>query len=195
MNTQRSLKVVITGGPGGGKTTAIDLFRRELCGKVSVVSEAATLIFASGIERTNTAEVVKATQKAIFNLQKDMEAIVGAQHPDRLLICDRGTLDGLAYWPGSEEEFFQTMNTTYEEELARYDAVIFFETGAASGNDISSNNPYRNESAQRAVELDEKLQRVWSKHPKFSLVSSNESFVKKIMYGIMSIENVINSIK
>lgn len=194
MNTNRNLKVVVTGGPGGGKTTAIDLFRRELVDQLTVVPEAATVLFSSGIQRvTPRPEVTMAIQKTIFGLQKNIEEIISCQNPNKLLVCDRGTLDGLAYWPESEKSFFEQMGTTLQNELARYDAVIFFQTAAASGHDITSNNPYRNEDSQRAIELDEKLQKIWSQHHNFSLVKCNESFIKKIMFGIMTIENVINS--
>ncbi len=190
MNKQ--LKVVITGGPGGGKTTALDLFRRELCDKLAVVPEAATVLFSSGITRVGDEQVLKTVQKTIFSLQKNLEHIQETQYPDRLLVCDRGTLDGLAYWPGTDEEFFTEVNSSLEDELDRYDAVIFFESAASTGHDISSNNPVRNESSERAAVLDKKLQSIWSRHPQFYYVGSSESFVRKIMFGIMTIENVIS---
>jgi hypothetical protein len=131
-------------------------------------------------------------QKTIFQLQKNLEDIYKIQYPDRLLVCDRGSLDGLAYWPNSESDFFKQINSTFEQELERYDAVIFFESAAASGQDISSNNPTRSESLEQAAKLDKKLQRIWSKHPHFYFVGSSESFVRKIMFGIMTLESVIN---
>lgn len=184
-------RIVLTGGPGGGKTTAIDLIRREFAGKLAIVPESATMIFSGGIERAENDDVLKAQQTAIFNLQKNLEDIQRATYPDCVILCDRGTLDGLSYWPTSDEDFFATMNTSLEEELNRYDAVIFFETAAKSGESIRSNNPVRNESEQAAIELDDKLQAVWSKHPNFNLVSSSESFIRKVMFGIMTVENVI----
>ena len=187
-------RIVLTGGPGGGKTTALDLFRRELKGKIASVPEAATMIFSGGIERTEDDEVTCAQQIAIFNLQKNLEDVQRKMNPDCLILCDRGCLDGLAYWPGSDDEFFDTMNTSLNEELNRYDAVIFFETAAKSGQEIKSNNPIRNESEQKAVLLDERLQQIWSQHPNFNLVGSSESFIRKIMFGITTIEKVINKI-
>ncbi|GAA5140308.1 AAA family ATPase [Thalassotalea piscium] len=184
-------RIVITGGPGGGKTTALDLIRREFSGKIASVPESATMIFSGGIERSTNNSVLKAQQTAIFNLQKNLEDIQRAAYPECLILCDRGTLDGLAYWPDSEDNFFTQMNTTLEEEFSRYDAVIFFETAARSGENIRSNNPIRNESEQQAVELDTKLKKIWSKHPNFNLVGSSESFIRKVMFGIMTIENVI----
>ncbi|NMP32806.1 AAA family ATPase [Thalassotalea sp. M1531] len=188
-------RIVLTGGPGGGKTTAIDLIRREFAGKLAIVPESATMIFSGGIERAANDEVLKAQQTAIFNLQKNLEDIQRATYPDCVILCDRGTLDGLTYWPSSDEDFFETMNTSLEEEFARYDAVIFFETAAKSGESIRSNNPIRTESEHAAIELDNKLQQVWSKHPNFNLVSSSESFIRKVMFGIMTVENVIGQYK
>ncbi|TKB48474.1 hypothetical protein FCL40_12245 [Ferrimonas sediminicola] len=188
----RQLKVVVTGGPGGGKTTALDLFRRELSHKIAIVPEAATLLFSSGINRSDDPLVLKSIQKTIFSLQQNLEAIQQSAYPDRLLVCDRGSLDGLAYWPGEEAEFFEAVDTTLEAEFARYDAVIFFESAATTGQDISSNNPARHESTEQAAVLDRKLQTVWSKHPNFHFVANSASFFRKIAFGIMTIENVIN---
>jgi len=189
---KKQLKVVVTGGPGGGKTTALDLFRRELGNKIAVVPEAATVLFSGGIPRSDDEQMVKIIQKTIFQLQENLEEIHKKQFPDRLLVCDRGSLDGLAYWPGTESDFFKGVNSSFEHEIARYDAVIFFESAAITGHDISSNNPVRNESSDQAAELDVKLQKIWSRHPHFYFVGSSESFVRKIMFGIMTIENVIN---
>jgi thymidylate kinase len=191
MNLKNCKKIVLTGGPGGGKTTALDLFQRELNDKLAVVPEAASILFKGGLPRSNQLDVVHKTQKTIYEVQRSLENIQESLNPHKLLICDRGTLDGVAYWPGDEKEFFEAIDSTFEDELKRYDAVIFFETAAQSGSEINSNNPVRTESKQQAIDLDKKLKDIWSKHPNFHYVGSNESFIKKIMFGIMTIENVI----
>jgi predicted ATPase len=184
-------RIVLTGGPGGGKTTALDLIRREFSGKIATVPEAATMIFSGGIERSIDNHVLKTQQTAIFNLQKHLEDIQRATYDHSIILCDRGSLDGLAYWPGSSDEFFQAMNTNLEDELARYDAVIFFESAAKSGESIKSNNPIRNESEKAAIVIDDKLQKIWSQHPNFNLIKSSESFINKVMFGITTIEKII----
>lgn len=191
MSEQKCYRVVLTGGPGGGKTTALDLFRRELSHDVEVVPEAASILFKGGLPRSENALVKRCTQKAIFQLQKSLEAIQKTLSPNKILLCDRGTLDGAAYWPEPQEDFFEYMQTDLEKELSQYDAVIFFETAAANGNQITSNNPIRTEGQKEAVELDKKLHDIWCKHPNFHFVPSHESFIKKIMFGIMTLENVI----
>jgi predicted ATPase len=184
-------RIVLTGGPGGGKTTALDLIRREFSGKIATVPEAATMIFSGGIERSIDNHVLKKQQTAIFNLQKHLEDIQRATYDHSIILCDRGSLDGLAYWPGSSDDFFQTMQTNLEDELARYDAVIFFESAAKSGENIKSNNPIRNESEKAAIAIDDKLQNIWSQHPNYNLIHSSESFINKVMFGITTIEKII----
>jgi predicted ATPase len=184
-------RIVLTGGPGGGKTTALDLIRREFSGKIATVPEAATMIFSGGIERSSKTHVLKTQQTAIFNLQKHLEDIQRATFENSIILCDRGSLDGLAYWPGESDDFFQSMNTNLKDELARYDAVIFFESAAKSGESIKSNNPIRNESENAAIVIDDKLQKIWSQHPNFNLIHSAESFINKVMFGITTIEEII----
>jgi len=184
-------RIVITGGPGGGKTTALDLIRREFNGKIATVPESTTMIFSGGIERSSNENVLKSQQVAIFNLQKHLEDIQRETYPECVILCDRGTLDGLAYWPGTEQNFFEKMNTSLEQEFTRYDAVIFFETAAKSGESIRSNNPIRNESEATAIALDTKLQNIWKKHTNFNLVVSSESFINKVMFGITTIKRII----
>ena len=67
-NTLRRCRLALTGGPGGGKTTAADLFRRELGERVVVVPESATILFAGGFPRSREGKAQRAVQTAIFQL-------------------------------------------------------------------------------------------------------------------------------
>lgn len=184
----RAPRIVLTGGPGGGKTTAADLFRREIGERVVLVPEAATMLFTGGFPRAPEPLAVRAAQSAIFHVQRNLEDVHVALNPGRILLCDRGTVDGAAYWPGEPEPFFTDLGTSLAAELARYDAVVFFETAAAGGSAISSNNPARLESDREALWLDRRLHEIWSKHPKFLFVPNNRSFLNKITAGLAAIE-------
>jgi len=188
-------RVVLTGGPGGGKTTAADLFRRELGDCVVIVPEAATLLFSGGFPRVTQSEAVLHSQKAIYCVQRQIEDVQASIYPDRLLLCDRGTVDGGAYWPEKHGDFFSTVHSTIEEELERYDAVVFFETAAAGGISIEGGNPIRSENIEEAVWLDRKLQSLWSQHPNYTFVGHQSSFFKKMTFGLAVIENRVKELK
>jgi len=186
------LRIVVTGGPGGGKTTAADLFRREMGEQVVVVPEAATLLFAGGFPRYDDIEARIAAQVAIYHVQRNLEDVQAAAFPGRVLLCDRGSVDGAAYWPaGVENGFFAHVGSSLEDELRRYDAVIFFETAASTGLTIEGGNPQRIESNRRAVELDRALRELWAKHPRFAYVPNDPSFFKKISYGLATLQSMV----
>ena len=187
-------RIVLTGGPGGGKTTAADLFRREIGDRVVMVPEAATILFQGGFPRSTAPHASRVAQTAIFHVQRNLEDVQAALYPGRILLCDRGTIDGAAYWPDGDGDYFATVGTTFERELLRYDAVIFFETAAVGGSSIESGNPIRNESLDEAVELDRKLRKLWSVHPHFTLVPHNPSFFKKISFGLAALESLVAQI-
>ena len=184
-------RIVLTGGPGGGKTTAADLFRREIGERVVIVPEAATLIFSGGFPRCTEKSGILAAQHAIFHVQRNLENVQSSLYPDRILLCDRGTVDGAAYWPGGAEEFFGTLGTTLEHELARYDGVIFFESADVGGMDIEGGNPMRNETLEEAAALDAKLRKLWAHHPRFIVVRHNASFFKKISFGLAELDAMV----
>ncbi|MBN8422438.1 MAG: AAA family ATPase [Verrucomicrobia bacterium] len=192
--TNGHCRIVLTGGPGGGKTTAGDLFRREIGDKVVMVPEAATMMFTGGFPRVHLPGAVHAAQRAIYHVQIHLEEAVMAQHPEQILLCDRGTVDGAAYWPSGPEDFFADIGSTLERELLRYDAVIFFESAAVGHMSIEGGNPIRNETIEQAILLDRKLRELWSQHPKFMLVPHNTSFFKKISFGLAVLDGMVSEL-
>ncbi len=188
---KKCCRIVLTGGPGGGKTTAADLYRREIGDKVVVVPEAATLLYLGGFPRGGEEGVRQATQRAIYNVQLNLEDAYSAHYGSRILLCDRGTVDGSVYWPGESDEFFTHLGTSLEKELLRYDAVIFFETAAVGGISIEGGNPIRIESTEEALLLDRQLKKLWSQHPHFVFVPHNISFIKKVNSGLSELAKIV----
>jgi len=187
-------RVVLTGGPGGGKTTAADLLRREIGDRVIVVPEAATLLFSGGFPRPVDPQARRSAQAAIYHVQRNLEDIQAAQYPDRVLLCDRGTVDGGAYWPDGSDDFFASVGSTHTTELDRYDAVIFFETAALGGHGFESENAFRTETQQQAIDLDARLRTLWMPHPRFTLIPHSASFFRKMTVGLGILESLITQI-
>jgi predicted ATPase len=186
-------RIVLTGGPGGGKTTAADLYRREIGEKVVIVPETATMLFTGGFPRVGEPEAKAATQRAIFHAQVSLEDIQGALYPGRVLLCDRGTVDGAAFWPTQAPQgFFETMGTSLEEQLRRYDAVIFFESAAVGDITIEGGNPARTENNAEARELDMRLRDIWSQHPSFHFVPHRKSFFAKLREGLAQLQRIVD---
>jgi predicted ATPase len=190
MQTRR--RIVLTGGPGGGKTTAADLLRRELGQRVVVVPEAATILFAGGFPRSKQWDANRSAQTAIYHVQRNLEDVQSALYSERVLLCDRGTIDGAAYWDAGADSFFTALGTSFDAELARYDAVVFFETAAVAGLSIEGGNPVRSESLAEAVELDARLRGLWSRHPRFTLIPHNGSFMQKIVGALSVLERLVD---
>jgi predicted ATPase len=93
-------RIVLTGGPGAGKTAVLELVRQEFCAHVQVLPEAAGIVFGGGFPRTGSLNWLRAAQRAIFFVQAELENTGDADNA-AIVLCDRGTVDGAAYWPGS----------------------------------------------------------------------------------------------
>jgi predicted ATPase len=170
-------RVVLTGGPGAGKTAVLDLIRQSFCEHVKVLPEAAGVVFGGGFPREDDAECKRAAQRAIFYVQRELEN-AGDSHNPTIVLCDRGTLDGLAYWPSPVDAFWTTLGTTRSEQLARYDAVIHLRTPALD-HGYNNRNPLRTESAAAAAEIDERILRAWEEHPRRFVIESTAAFLDK----------------
>lgn len=191
MAAARTIKIVLTGGPGGGKTTAADMIARELGGEVVVLKETATILFEGGFPRNGGCPARRAVQRAIYRTQVELEAAVAAENPGKILLCDRGTLDGCAYWPDGGDDFFAALGTTPAGERARYDAVLFFESAAVGGLEMGRQNRFRIETTAEAAALDAALRAVWREHPRFRLVPHERSFFAKVARALAELRGAL----
>lgn len=182
--------VVITGGPGAGKTAVLELIRKLLCQHVQVLPEAASILFSGGFWRHNTIAARSAAQRAIYHIQNEMEQIVRDEQKSAISLCDRGSIDGLAYWPKDEKSYWNELGTTRESEYAKYMAVIHLRTPHAEQG-YNHANPVRIESAVQAMEIDQRLLKVWEGHPKRIVIESSQNFMDKANKTIENIRSFI----
>jgi predicted ATPase len=169
-------RVVLTGGPGAGKTAVLELVRQSFCSHVRVLPEAAGIVFGGGFPREHSAGSLRAAQRAIFHIEVELEAAADDGNA-AIVLCDRGTVDSAAYWPGPGE-LWTDVGSTLEEQLRRYDTVIHLRT-PASDRGYHNLNPLRLETAAQAAETDRRIEQLWSSHPRRFLVEAESDFVHK----------------
>lgn len=172
---------MLTGGPGAGKTAVLELVRQQFCSHVQVLPEAAGIVFGGGFPRTGLPEWQRGAQRAIFFVQRELERTADASNA-AIVLCDRGTVDGAAYWPGPDS-FWESVGTTQAEEMNRYEAVIHLRTPTLQTG-YNHGNPLRTESVEAAARIDERLLRIWETHPHRFVVPSSEDFLEKAALAI-----------
>jgi hypothetical protein len=153
------------------------MVKRTFCTHVAVLPESASILFRGGFPRDASDGAQCAAQRAIFHVQRELEGLFGARPDVEVALCDRGTLDGLAYWPRPASEFFSDLGTTEASELARYDVVIHMEPPAA-GHGYHRDGA-RIESAAEAAAIDARIVAAWSRHPRRHSVPSAQHFLDK----------------
>ncbi|MFA6583751.1 MAG: ATP-binding protein [Elusimicrobiaceae bacterium] len=186
-------KVVFTGGPSGGKTSIIEVVQRHFGKKVVVVPEAATILYGGGFPRLTGDVSMKHIQRAIYYTVRELEDIVAANSPEAsVILCDRGTLDGLAYWPKTGESFFESIGSTLENEYARYSLVLHLRSPkTAEAYQLSKT---RIESHRQSLSLDKKMESVWESHKNRFIVEEEPDFLVKVNRVIEILEKEIPKI-
>ena len=182
--------VVLTGGPGAGKTAVLELVAKVLCEHVAVLPEAASILFGGGFWRLDSRSGKMAAQRAIYHVQAELQTLVLEERKWAMALCDRGTLDGLAYWPGKESEFFASLHTDLEKEFQKYRAVIHLCSPTAA-NGYNYQNPIRVESAELAVKIDARINDIWKSHPNYHVIESTEDFIEKVHQAAKLIQSFV----
>lgn len=169
-------RVVVTGGPGAGKTAILEFMHLAFCRHVVILPEAAGILFKGGFPRDEAPVGLRALQQAIFQVQRQLEAAT-ADDNAAVVVCDRGTPDGSAYWPGPGT-LWSAVDTTQEAELARYDAVIHLRTPSTE-NGYNYRNPLRIETPEEALAIDARIAELWRDHPGYVEVPATDDFLVK----------------
>lgn len=188
---------VITGGPCSGKTTICNAIKEEFGEEAIPAPEVATMLLSSGFPVPGrdlpwSQDWQDAFQGAVLPVQTSIENAFklkanGAQR--RILICDRGVLDGAAYTQGGLEEFCKRYNVDLQASLRRYSAVIHLESLATAdpGKYGKTGNNNRFEPLERAQELELATQQVWKSHPRHIMITGKRGIEGKMseVFGII----------
>lgn len=197
------IKIAITGGPCGGKSTAISRIKEEFTKRgysVLFVSETATELISGGITPWtcgSNAEYQSCQMKLQIEKEKVFEQGARTMKTEKVLIvCDRGIIDNKAYMTESEfADAVKALGTTEAELKCSYAAVFQLVTAAKGAESFytTENNSARTETPEQAAELDDKMISVWAGHPYFRVVDNSTNFEGKINRLIEEISNFLEN--
>ena len=190
--------VVLTGGPGAGKSSCLTLLRQRLSVRgfqVITVPENATHFFANsdGFQREwlGTQQLVTA-QRILLDYQLHQEDAfkkMAMLHPTKkrtVMLLDCCTVSGKAYV--SDDQWQEVLSypgktrLTEKQLLQRYDLIVHLVTSAYQEGCERwwYNNPARFHDPAAAKEADAKCQHVFKAHPKQLIVPSCRTFEEKV---------------
>lgn len=184
-------KIVITGGPCGGKTTGLSYLERAMTKfgyKVVFINESATEFMLNGITPTTCVDNYE-FEKNLLKLQQmneDFYMSVCEKLPYEkvLLVCDRGIMDCKSYM--TDNEFRMALINLGLNEIQmrdNYDAVFHLLTaakGAEKYYTTQNNLARREDSLNEAIEVDDKTINAWTGHPHFRIIDNSTDFEGKM---------------
>ncbi len=183
-------KIVITGGPCAGKSTAMSWVQNaftQMGYVVLFVPETATELITGGVAPwtcgTN-AEYQKCQLKLQIEKENIFEQAARTMNAEKVLIvCDRGTLDNKAYMEPIEfAEAIKSIGSNEVELRDNYDAVFHLVSAAKGAEEFytTANNSARTETVEEAAALDDKLISAWTGHPHLRVIDNTSTFEDKM---------------
>lgn len=197
-------RFVFTGGPCGGKTTALARvfsYLRERNFEVINCPEAYTILNSNGMSADffTTEGMGCIIQGTVLGVQLAMEdgveRVLKARGKPAVILCDRGTMDGSVYI--SEQDFQKVMDERGTDIVTlrdhRYDACFHMVTAAdgAEAYYTLENNKVRHESKEDARKADQLTQRAWVGHPHLYVIDNSTDFEGKMSRLVDIISKIV----
>ena len=198
-------KIVITGGPCGGKSSALRRVKEYFTEKgytVLAVAETATELIGSGVApwTCGSREEYQCCQIRLQSVKEEVYDRAARSLPkDKILIVfDRAVFDCRAYM--GRERFSRALaalGIDESEALLGYGAVFHLVTAAKGAEAFytTSNNAARVEAIGEAAMLDSRTEDAWSDHPHHRVIDNSTDFEGKIARLLSAIETFLSENK
>ena len=200
-------RIVLTGGPCAGKTTALAKIIEHfgsLGYQVFTLPEVPTMFTAAGMNYLTQNkgyfyEGEKATLEVQLALEDKFTRMAQECSEPCIIVCDRGTMDISAYMqPEMWETLTRAVGTSSAELRERYDAVLHL-VSAADGAEqyyTTANNAQRYEQMDEeglriARSLDKKVIKAWTGHPHLRVINNHDDFEAKMRRVLKEISSVL----
>jgi len=190
--TRRVHKLVLTGGPCGGKTTGqarLATFFENLGWKVFRVPETATVLMSGGISfgELNQEQVLDFQEHLIATMMALEDTYFSmAEKCDQnvLIIADRGTMDASAFIDREAWEKILTKLGLEDIEISdnRYNHVVHMQSAAIGAEKFYTTEDHaaRFEGLELARERDRRAMEAWRDHPYVDIIDNRADFDTKI---------------
>lgn len=198
-NKYRTYKLVLTGGPCGGKTTGqerLATFFEDIGWKVFTVPETATVLLRGGVKFSElNSDQMYQFQKDLLLTLLQIEKVFFDQASlitDRnvLIICDRGAMDPSAYMEteGWNRILKDSNLNAFDLRDNRYNQIVHLVTAADGAKSYYTlkNNCARSEDIDQAKDQDLMTRNAWVGHPYVDIIDNTDfrSFNDKILQVI-----------
>lgn len=201
-NDKQIVKIVITGGPCSGKTTAMSWIQSALSKKgyqVIFVPESATELILAGINRNvckSNYDFEKAIMLSILAKEEVYDEIARriVNENKIVLVYDRGLMDCKSFVTPKEFSMLMRELGLKENHIKdRYDAVFHLVTAARGAEEFYTllNNSARTETPEEARVQDDLLIAAWTGHPHFRVIDNSTNFEGKLKRLLKEIEHVL----
>lgn len=192
---------VLSGGPKSGKSTLVEILRREFGHVVHFLPEVCTLLHDhAGITvPTPGTPAHRAYSRRITRMQIDLEDAADDQaHADGkfLVYCDRGIVDNIAYLEGGEDEFERVTGVSSSEARGRYAGAHVLELAPRHVFEDPTRgfNRSRRENYDEGLVLDGRTYGVWMPHPRCVRVTNERGWDGKVSHVVTDMRQVLREL-
>ena len=192
-------RIVITGPPGSGKTSLVNLFRNKFSDRIQCVPEVATLaIVGLGIVPGKPEHKIVFTSvfmHLLYKLQQLIDHIseeIARNMGRKVILMDKSLIDVVGHLPGAEKEYKELFNTTLKKDHAKYDLVLFLELPSKKIYDhIRKNNPARSEDYKASKINEAKYKKAWQSHPHLIYINNDSGWEGKVEQARLAIKEFL----
>ncbi|MEE2786496.1 MAG: ATP-binding protein [Myxococcota bacterium] len=196
-------RIVITGGPCGGKTTCMARLVEEFTERgfrVYVIPEVPSILLGAGVDLGSLdRDGFLSFERNLIGLQLTMEETfidLGRRSAEPcIILCDRGTMDPAAYVDAEMWQAILDAEGWSESTLCheRYDAVIHLVSAAIGAESFytTENNAVRLETPAQAADLDRKVEAAWANHRNRHVIDNRTDFRRKIDRVVSTIDALV----
>lgn len=193
-------RVVLSGGPCGGKTTGqarLCTFFESIGWKVYRVPEVSSILAGGGVKLSGSVmsdEMVVAFYRKLLEMVLQIEAtffdLAASCTENCLVICDGGAMDIRAMLTESQWKMLMTSGGWNDVELrdSRYNQVVHMVSVACAANGRRRHfSSHGGMDVKEARDLDNKLSQAWVGHPYYDVIDNSTDFDRKLVRMIAAV--------